>query len=200
MPHSHTPCQRFGCRWETPLCDHRRSAGEHIPWLCEPYKRLGHHGIAIWLLIIQFWWWIRHYTQFDAHLTAQDVLPAGRSWAVPDSTQDQSEADGQCLVINNCWPFLYSILSLTDCFHTDSGAHPTRLGHSWSASWELDLTHCWITTLCNFSACSVFSRWEAGLSQPLVTSKIKINTTFDHLDCNRNLKKALALLCFSKPA
>lgn len=93
--------------------------------------------------------------------------------------------------------FLYRILSLTERFHTESGIHPTRLWHSWSASWKLDLMHCWITTLCNFSACNVFSRWEAGLSQLLATSKIK--TTSDHSDYNKNLEKALALLCLSKP-
>lgn len=174
----HTPYKRFGCRWETSLCDPSTSAGEHILWLCEHYQETW----ASWYhLAIQIWWWVRHSAQFGAHPTAQGVLPAGRSWAVPDSAEDQSEADGQCLIMtvttNNFWPFLYSILSLIQHFHTESGVHPTRLWNSWSVTWKLDLMHCWITTLHNFSACSAFSRWDVGLSQPLATSKIKIKTT-----------------------
>lgn len=168
------PCQRFGCRWEK-LCEHY-----HETW-------------ASWYhLAIQIWWWTRHSTQFGAH----------PNWELGSTWFNRRSEWGWWKMSDNDKQLLTFFVQHTQSYRalSYSGVHPTRLWHSWSATWKLDLMHRWITTLCNFTAYTVFSRWDAGLSQPLAIGKIKIKATPEHPDCSKNLKKALALLCFSKPA
>lgn len=126
--------------------------------------RFGHHSI---IQQYTFDWWMRN-TQFGVYPNCMVFFPSCEetesTWLNKRSEMCRWTMSGNDKLTADLFFFFKSKISLREQIRIESVVHPTKLWHFWSGTWKLDSMQYWIIALCNFNACSVFSRRDPGLS------------------------------------